>query len=558
MRQILLFFGLLLITFIPAQENFAGWRQFLNGEHNNTTINNVITDGENLYVNGSYTFHATFDGISLPEDLSSNSLLTKLDNSGKSVWINTISGDGFDSFYDIAFDKNGDIIATGWFSSKTDISLNGQVIIPADDLWNVKSVVAKFSKTDGSLSWIKYWKSEEFATSNAVKLAVDKDNNVYIGGYYSSDFTVDGVQINFNKTSGEDVFFLKFDSAGNVLWGKTIETVSNGGWSRTKSLTANENGVFYAFEYDNAVKIGNDTVPHLGGGYSLALVKFGFDGNVQNYMNFGSSSGSQTVNQLISDKNNDLLLGGYYTQGSGFSIAGFQPQGYGSQDGFVAKLDSNLGLKWFKSMGGEYLDRVFNVYTNDSGDIFVGGGFDSYTDFSYDGQKVIDSRDPNALSMFQLYIDSSGNFRKIMALHGYDPDTSISNNASVVLNDGSVITGGRFTGRAYFEQNGELINTEDHSMGFVMKWDTRFLMVNNEISNDKIFVYPNPFDDVLNLSLKSKQNIQVNIYDLSGKNVYSSSSVKDGKIVLNHLKPGVYLMRIQTADASQTVKLIKK
>jgi len=557
----LLFFLVFLIAsvFIKAQENFASWVQFLDGDHNNTNMNNIATDGENLYVNGSYTLNATFFGNELPEDLSTNALLAKLDKSGNLLWYNTIAGDGFDSFYDIATDSEGNIIASGWFGSKTDIKLNGEVIIPADDIWNIKSIVAKFSKTNGSLIWLKTWSSEEFTTANALKLSIDKNDNIYVGGYYSSDFSVDGVNISFNKTMGEDVFCIKFDSAGNAQWGKTFETEANGGFSRTKSLTVNENGVFYAFEYNQAVKIGNDSVPHIGGGYSLAVVKMGFDGAVQGYTNFGSTSGYQTINQMISDKNNNIIMGGYFSNNTGFSIQGTQPTGYGSDDGFVAKLDSDLQLKWIKTMGGEYLDRVFNLFTNNTGDLFAGGGFDSFTDFNYDGQKVIDKRTPNSLAMFQLHLDESGNFKEALAFHGYDSATTLSNNGAVVLSDGKVFSVGRIVGKAYFEQGGELVDTMEHALGFVMEWDTPFsTLATNESFTEKMYVYPNPFENIINISLKNKDNITVNIYDFSGKNVYSSSSVKDNKINLSHLKSGIYLMKIQTPDASHTVKLIKR
>ncbi len=70
--------------------------------------------------------------------------------------------------------------------------------------------------------------------------------------------------------------------------------------------------------------------------------------------------------------------------------------------------------------------------------------------------------------------------------------------------------------------------------------------VKDNLSDAGIELYPNPVDDVLNLTLKSEANIA--IINTAGSVVYSKEHVLNEPLNVDHLAPGVYTIRIYTNE----------
>lgn len=551
-----------MIGIAHAQVNFAEWTKFIEGtDHSNTNMNNIITDGEFLYVNGIYFGEtSTFGDVTLPAYDGPNGLISKLTTTGDVIWTATFGGNGLDAFYDIKLDHEGNIIAAGWTSSEGDLTINGTHTIPGGGPeWTNRGIVAKFSGTDGSLIWEKTWYAAEYYYANPVKIESDYSGNVYIAGYYSGAFEIDSTPFSYTMEYGDNLFLAKFNSDGELTWGKTFEGDDSGTWGNITSMDSNENGLYFVMSYNKPYLLNDEPMAHEGETYWVGIVNIDFiTGDVIQHKSFGTSTSDQGGSSLIIDSEGNVIVGGHFTEGNNFAIQGIALSGYGSEDGYVAKFNSDLEVIWAKALGGEYLDRVFNLYVNQNNDVFVGGGFDSYTDFSYDGQSIIDAQSPNSLSMFEMYLNSEGEFQKVVALHGYDEFSILSNTGTVVLENNEIYTTGRLSGKAYFQDGGELINTFEHK-GFVMKWDTNFEVLGlNEITNNGFAAYPNPFQNHLNILSSKTIAFDAKVYDLTGKLVYNAQSVTGKALNLGHLAKGIYILKLEGDQYSQTMKIIKK
>lgn len=81
---------------------------------------------------------------------------------------------------------------------------------------------------------------------------------------------------------------------------------------------------------------------------------------------------------------------------------------------------------------------------------------------------------------------------------------------------------------------------------------------------DDLKIYPNPANDVINLSsdFASIENAKISIFDILGKKVYSNDalfeSVGDASIDISNLKTGVYMVEILKDNKIETRKIIKK
>jgi hypothetical protein len=77
----------------------------------------------------------------------------------------------------------------------------------------------------------------------------------------------------------------------------------------------------------------------------------------------------------------------------------------------------------------------------------------------------------------------------------------------------------------------------------------------------KVQLFPNPNEGDFRLVFNDKilEEIEVNIFDVFGKLVYSMSS-KESQIdfKLNNLNSGVYFVKISSSEMNESIKFIKK
>lgn len=79
--------------------------------------------------------------------------------------------------------------------------------------------------------------------------------------------------------------------------------------------------------------------------------------------------------------------------------------------------------------------------------------------------------------------------------------------------------------------------------------------VNNQLE-ESINIYPNPFEDILNISTESNSNI-INIYNIKGEKVYTANFDKNINANLSFLQSGVYILEITNDIISKQYKIVK-
>ena len=98
------------------------------------------------------------------------------------------------------------------------------------------------------------------------------------------------------------------------------------------------------------------------------------------------------------------------------------------------------------------------------------------------------------------------------------------------------------------------------SEGFISSTSTT-LSYNDDKLLNKFLLYPNPTYSTVNIDLGEKyQNIILDIYDIMGKQVHNTSYSNKKAITLNteHLKPGLYLVKLHSENSHTVLKLVIK
>lgn len=243
--------------------------------------------------------------------------LTKLDDLGNAIWQKTYGGGSTASARSIIPTSDGGYIVAG------DISSLG---VEPGDMWVLKldgSGNVVWQKTYGGRSW-------DYATS-----IIPTSDNSYI---------VVGHTFSFGA-GGYDVWVLKLDSLGNVVWQKTYGGSSHEyAWS---SARTSDDGIVVAASTDSF-------------GKGMWLVRLDGQGNViwqKSYGSFGETPWSITP-----------------TSDGGFIVAG-QTDAFFSQkrEAWVLKLDNLGNVVWQKAYGGWSEDVFSSIRTTSDGGYIVAG-----------------------------------------------------------------------------------------------------------------------------------------------------------------------------------------
>lgn len=462
------------IQFAYSQHTTAEWSKHIIANEQ-SAFNNILFDGESLITNGYWYLSGEYDGVELPYYTSSNALIVKMDLDGNIIWNATMVGEGYETFFDMALDSENNIVAVGWSSSNDTIKINGEVVYVPDMEWTSRGIVAKFSGFDGSLIWYKpILPYEEYYNMSITKVTIDAGDNIYISGYSNTSFAIDSIEFLYTQVGwGTQTFIARLDSQGVAVWGTNFNFIDAGdpGWSNSRALITKNEDLFLAIEYSKPLIVGDTILPYVGQGWYdwIAIVKLStVSAQVSEVIAYGSSM-SQNLTRLKLDNGGNLVAAGFFESGSDFNIHGTQPMSYGNNDAYVAKFTDNLELIWLKSMGSEFATRAFNLNIDNDNRIFIGGGFDSYTPFYFEGYKVIEMQSPNSLGMFQVIIDEDGEFEKAFALYGEGIESRVEYRDAIVMQNDQIYAVGASSDYVEFI-NGNLFYSV-HDAGFFMKWD---------------------------------------------------------------------------------------
>ena len=216
--------------------------------------------------------------------------------------------------------------------------------------------------------------------SNCISSAVqvDKQNNVYVTGFFSNtaDFDPSAAVYNLTATGAFDTFVAKYTTAGKFIW---------------------------------AVRMGGS-----GGDYAQ-------------------------INSLVVDKDGNPIITGQFNSnsmdvdpGTGTAILSSN----GGYDAFIVKLNTNGAFVWAKSIGGNGADYGAHVTTDSQGDVIEVLKFQNSVQA---GGKTFTSAGGSNFNGLMVKYDPNGNF--IWGINISDQNSSDCDQAEVDSQDNIVVAG---------------------------------------------------------------------------------------------------------------------
>ncbi len=385
-------------------------------------INGIITDTEsNVYVTGcANETDITFDKIILKGKGSYDVFVAKYDSLGNLLWAKSYGGLRDEKSHSISINKKNELYITGYFNSPTITFGNIKLTKRAgeDDVF-----VAKMD-TSGNVLWAKSFGStgREVGTS----IATDDFDNLYVTGYFTSEKMIFGSTTLINKGIG-DLFTLKLDASGNVLW-----AISIGGDEfdfGVKLVVDHDENIYIIANFNSpSLKVGDSTFTRQNLGPYFLLIKFNAQGKILWATVDETASKKVDPEAIIVNKTGEIYITGYFNCGTlkfGKNTLNNIANYDGSADVFIVKYDSDGRVLWEKNFGGNKSDEANDITIDSEGNIYIVGDYSQKIDFdSYSLTNANTNSDSNGWSpdIFIAKLDPLGNVLWVKSYGGIDLD----------------------------------------------------------------------------------------------------------------------------------------
>ena len=311
-----------------------------------------------------------------------------------------------------------------------------------------------FSISFISVPSAKAWSSAQTAVSVfggvgnefSESTVVDSTGNIYTTGRFASTVDFDPGVGTSNLTSAglSDVFVLKLDASGNLLWAKSFgAAAADAGLSIAVDSTGNvyTTGFFAStVDFDPGAGTTNLTT---AGSSDVFISKLDASGNLVFAKRFGGG---------ISDLGYSIAVdstGNIYTTGFFQDTVDFDPSAgttnlttAGLSDVFISKLDASGNLVFAKRFGAAEADAGRSIALDSTGNIYTAGYFEQTVDFD-PSAGTTNLTSAGRSDVFVSKLDSSGNLVFAKRFGAAETDVGLS---VAVDSTGNVYTTG------YFEQ----------------------------------------------------------------------------------------------------------
>ena len=342
------------------------------------------------------------------------------------LWAKRAGGTDNDWGYGIVVDGSGNSYVTGYFQSSS-------ITFGTTTLTNVGNVDIFTVKYDasGNVVWAKSAGGTSGDYGNGI--AVDGSGNSYVTGYFQSSNITFGTTTLTNASIGtNDIFTVKYDASGNVVWAKSAGGTSG---DAGKGIVVDASGNSYVTGHflSSSITFGTTTLTNVGS-VDIFTVKYDASGNVVWAKSAGGIEGAGGYSIAVDGSGNSYVNGYFF---SSITFGTTTLTNAGSADIFTVKYDASGNVVWAKSAGGTSADYGNGIAVDGSGNSYVTGYFQSSSIIF--GTTTLTNASIGTNDIFTVKYDASGNVVWAKSAGGIAHD--FGNAISVDVAGNSYLTG---------------------------------------------------------------------------------------------------------------------
>ncbi len=362
------------------------WGTYFGGSSQTFIIDLQIDDPGNIYIAGitGSTANIATTGAYQSVAIYGGSYYAKFSPQGQRLYATYVVGP---YIKDIDIDAWGNVIICG---QNQEDSMATQGAYQTLYGGNVDAFLIKFSQT-GSLLWATYYGG--LFEERDINATVDSKGNIVLAASTFSSLSSFGSPGTYQPTylnygANWHTIMAKFNPTGQRLWGTFIQ--GDGDIRATLLATDNWDNTIVAGRTESSTGIGTTgtfltSITAFGMTSVGFVMKFDTTGN----RSWGTYYTSNTMNSsdnfpyaLTTDKYGNIIIAGHTDEaapqmasvGAHQTVQHVVPYTY---EGFLAKLNPNGTRAWGTFYGGVGSDVIFSAFTDQKGEIYIGGSSSS-------------------------------------------------------------------------------------------------------------------------------------------------------------------------------------
>jgi hypothetical protein len=524
-----------LICFFIINLNFAQtwqWAIAGNGPFTIDEASGCATDASgNVFITGNsqsqpFTLGSqtiTSPGYDMP-------YIAKIDPNGNTLWIKNSGGAGVNSFRNsICTDPNGNAIITGNFYGTT-ITFGSYTLASAnastEDLYVVKY------DPSGNVLWAK----QAGGNSNDLSYSVTSDlnGNVYLTGYFRSPTIVFG-SYTLTNSGLANVFIVKYDPSGNVIWAKSAGDL---GFDVGSAVTTDSNGnVYLSGQFSSSTITFGSTVLLQTGANNMFLVKYDSSGNVL-WAKRSVSAGNINISGITADPLGNLYLIGHTANGWPVSFDSYSDNSSVQGNAFFVKYNNSGNALWVKSVSANS-SKGWAICSNVNSVNIIGGFTGTSISFGAINVNITSSlSDPLYIATYDL--NGNAVFGAAFEYGGNDQSGICVDNFCNVF-----VTGENSSPTFSFSFGSITLPPLSHEDVFVAKLSFNCPITGIELaskSNENISIFPNPNNGAFTININNEiQNGEFVLINSLGQKIYSQKIERGiNNLSVNDVSDGLY------------------
>lgn len=322
------------------------------------------------------------------------SIIQTSDGSYAAAGYTTSFGAGNYDMYIVKLDKSGGI---SWIRTigGTNVDLANSIIQTSDGGYAVVGNTRSYGAGSDDVYVVKLDAAGNILWTKTIG-GSDIDYGYSIVQTSDGGYVIAGETLNYGAGLG-DIYVVKLDGSGNKLWTKTVGGTKE---DRAYSMTKTSDGGFAICGY---------------------TVSFG-SGNTDVYIVKLDGTGNLLWSKVVGGTNYETGYSIIQASDGGYAVAGYSSSypGGGNSDFYVIKLDGSGNVSWKKTYGGAQEEWSYSIVQSNDGGYVVGGHSETYGGLNYP-------------DMLAVKIDGSGNLQWARSTGGSGNDVC---NSVVKSSDG--------------------------------------------------------------------------------------------------------------------------
>ena len=340
-------------------------------------------------------------------------------------WISTGGGLYDDGSKAICFDKNQNLLLTGYYKNAAifdTISINGYNQYSFD-----KDIFILRYNSLGELNWVKSITS--MFDCEGTEIAVSQSNSIYVSGTYRRNMTIGNQLLEPYSMSGEDIFLTKVDDFGQPIWARRA---GGGGYDKCEGMAIDNNSSIFLTGYYNSTS-NFDTISFLNYYGAIYIAKFDSTGIVDWAKSITTNWWDVSFDIETDMAGNSYVIAEFT---SSVTVNGVSYASSGEEDILLIKLNNAGNFIWSKKAGGSNIDIPRDIFVDDAGTIYITGYFQGTATF---GNQSITSN--GGYDIFVACCSSVGQWQWVVSAGGTGDDQAFG----ISMNElGGIYITGRF------------------------------------------------------------------------------------------------------------------